>query len=99
MGRESIRLEIDKIGQYIKEKSILVTGPGGSIGSELCRQIARFYPKNIILLDNTENNLYQIDLELQREFPYLQYSAVLGNVVNQAGVRRVFSKYKPDTVF
>jgi FlaA1/EpsC-like NDP-sugar epimerase len=99
MGRESIRLEIDKIGQYIKDKSILVTGPGGSIGSELCRQIARFYPKNIILLDNTENNLYQIDLELQRDFPYLQYSPVLGDVVNQAGVKRVFSKYKPDTVF
>jgi FlaA1/EpsC-like NDP-sugar epimerase len=88
-----------KIGQYIKGKSILITGAGGSIGSELCRQTARFFPKNVILLDRTENNLYEIEMELQRDFPYLHYVPVLGNVLHQSVLRRVFLGYRPDVVF
>ena len=99
MGRQSVQLEMEKIGQYIKGKSILITGAGGSIGSELCRQTARFFPKNVILLDRTENNLYEIEMELQRDFPYLHYIPVLGNVLHQSVLRRVFSGYRPDVVF
>jgi len=99
MGREAVQLEIEKIGGYLKNKAILVTGAGGSIGSELCRQIARFFPKNLILLDRTENNLYQIDMELRWEFPYLQYTPILGNVMNRETLRKIFLRYRPDVVF
>jgi len=99
MGRKAVQLELEKIGEYLKDKSILVTGAGGSIGSELCRQIARFFPKNLILFDRTENNLYETDIELQRDFPYLRYSPILGNVVNEEVLKRVFLKYRPKVVF
>ena len=99
MGREAVQLEMEKIGEYLKNKTILVTGAGGSIGSELCRQIARFFPKNLILLDRTENNLYQIEVELRWEFPYLQCSPILGNVMNRETLKRIFLRYRPDVVF
>jgi FlaA1/EpsC-like NDP-sugar epimerase len=99
MGRETVQLEMEKIGNYIKNKSILVTGAGGSIGSELCRQIAHFFPKDLILLDRTENNLYQIEVELRWEFPYLQCSPILGNVMNRETLTRIFLRYRPDVVF
>jgi FlaA1/EpsC-like NDP-sugar epimerase len=99
MGRKAVQLELEKIGEYLKDKSILVTGAGGSIGSELCRQIARFFPKNLILFDRTENNLYETDIELQRDFPYLRYSPILGNVINEEVLKRVFLKYRPKVVF
>jgi FlaA1/EpsC-like NDP-sugar epimerase len=99
MGRETVQLEMEKIGNYIKNKSILVTGAGGSIGSELCRQVAHFFPRNLILLDRTENNLYQIEVELRWEFPYLQCSPILGNVMNRETLTRIFLRYRPDVVF
>ncbi|MFB3883613.1 MAG: polysaccharide biosynthesis protein [Thermodesulfobacteriota bacterium] len=99
MGRKSTQLEMEKIGEYLRNKSILVTGAGGSIGSELCRQIARFFPKNLIVLDRTENNLYEIEVELKTSFPYLRYSAVLSNVLHQEDMRKFFSKHKPEVVF
>ncbi|MGA2467708.1 MAG: nucleoside-diphosphate sugar epimerase/dehydratase [Thermodesulfobacteriota bacterium] len=99
MGRETVQLEMEKIGNYIKNKSILVTGAGGSVGSELCRQIAHFFPRNLILLDRTENNLYQIEVELRWEFPYLQCSPILGNVMNRETLTRIFLRYRPDVVF
>jgi len=99
MGRKPVQLEMEKIGEYLKDKTILVTGAGGSIGSELCRQVARFFPKNVILFDRTENNLYEIDFELHRDFPYLRYSPILGDVLNKGILRRVFLGYRPDVVF
>ena len=99
MGREPVQLEMEKIGGYLKDKTILVTGAGGSIGAELCRQVARFFPKNLILFDRTENNLYEIEMELQGDFPYLHYVPVLGNVLHQSVLKRVFLKYRPDVVF
>jgi FlaA1/EpsC-like NDP-sugar epimerase len=99
MGRESIQLEMEKIGEYLKDKTILITGAGGSIGSELSRQITRFFPKNLILFDRTENNLYEIESELRKDFPYLKFTSILGNVLNQSVLRAVFSKHKPKAVF
>jgi len=99
LGRKSVQLEMEKIGEYLKDKSILVTGAGGSIGSELCRQIARFFPKNLILFDRTENNLYETEMELQRDFPYLRYTPILGNVLHQEVLKKVFLNYRPQVVF
>jgi FlaA1/EpsC-like NDP-sugar epimerase len=99
MGREAVQLETEKIGEYLKDKTILVTGAGGSIGSELCKQIARFFPENLILVDRTENNLYEIELELRKEFPYVKFTSILGNVLNQSVLRTVFSKHKPNAIF
>ena len=99
MGREAVQLEVEKIGEYLKDKTILVTGAGGSIGSELCRQTARFFPKNLILFDCTENNLFEIQMELSRDFPYLRYTPILANVLNQEVLRKVFLKYRPEVVF
>jgi len=99
MGRESIQLEMEKIGEYLKDKSILITGAGGSIGAELCRQIARYFPKNLMLFDRTENNLYEIEMELQRDFPYLRYSPILGNVLHKEVLKKFFLKYRPEVVF
>ena len=99
LGRKSVQLEVEKIGEYLKDKPILVTGAGGSIGSELCRQIARFFPKNLILFDRTENNLYETEMDLQRDFAYLPYTPILGSVQNLGVLKRVFLKYRPRVVF
>lgn len=99
MGRQPVRLNMEMIGEYLKGKSILVTGAGGSIGSELSRQIARFFPKNLILFDRTENNLYEIENEMKVDFPYLRYEPILGNIVNRHTLKRVFLKYRPQVVF
>jgi FlaA1/EpsC-like NDP-sugar epimerase len=99
MGRQPVRLNMEMIGEYLKGKSILVTGAGGSIGSELSRQVARFLPKRLILFDCTENNLYEIENEMKVDFPYLRYEPILGNIVNRHTLKRVFSKYRPQVVF
>jgi len=99
MGRKPVELQTEWIGKHIKDKNVLITGAGGSIGSELCRQIARFFPGSLILFDRTENNLYEIEMEMQKDFPYLRYKPILGNILHESVLRRVFSQYKPDVVF
>jgi FlaA1/EpsC-like NDP-sugar epimerase len=99
MGRAAVQLEMEKIAASIRDKSILVTGAGGSIGSELCRQIARFFPKHLFLLDRTEFNLYEIDLEMKRDFSYVRYTPILGSVLNLSLLKSIFSKHRPDAVF
>jgi len=99
MGRKPVQLEVEKIAEYLKDKTILMTGAGGSIGSELCRQTARYFPKNLIILDCTENNLYEIQMELSKDFPYLRYTPILANVLNGEVLRKVFLKYQPEVVF
>ena len=99
MGRKPVQLNPGKIGQYLNGKSVLVTGAGGSIGSSLCRQISRFAPKNLILFDRTENNLFEIEMDLKREFPYLPYKALLGNIVNRDTLKNIFLKHRPQVVF
>lgn len=99
MGRQPVRMEMEKIGSYIKDKSILVTGAGGSIGSELCRQIARFSPSPLILLDCTENNLFQMETELSSTSPHLKYIPILGNILNQGLLDKIFKEHRPHVVF
>jgi len=99
LGRDPIKLENDEIDTYIKDHVVLVTGGGGSIGSELCRQIASFKPKQLIILDNYENNLYEIQNELLYKHPDLNLVSIIANIREKPRLEYVFMKYKPQIVF
>ncbi|MBE9530546.1 MAG: polysaccharide biosynthesis protein, partial [Proteobacteria bacterium] len=99
LGRPPVRLENDKISEFLKNKCVLITGAGGSIGSELCRQICKYGPALVVLFDAGESNLYSIQMELKHVVTYLKYRAVLGRVQDKKLVDDVFRKYKPDVVF
>lgn len=99
LGREEVQLEHDQIGAYLTGKTILVTGAGGSIGSELCRQILRFAPRKLVLLDAGEENLYKVQMELRHEHEAMQADAVLGRVQDRRQIEYVFAKHQPQVVF
>ena len=99
LGREPVALDWEAIGLELKAKKVLVTGAGGSIGSELCRQIARLQPAHLILLDSSEFNLYSIELELLKDYPRLKISRCLNDVVDSVAIDGVFNKSAPDIVF
>jgi len=99
LGREPIRVMTKKIGRYVSDKVVLVTGGGGSIGSELCRQIAANGPRQLIIFDIYENNAYDIQQELKRKYPYLDLVVLIGSVRNGRKVNSVFSRYRPDIVY
>ena len=99
LGRETIKVNMDEIFRYIKGKTILVTGGGGSIGSELCRQIAGHEPKHLIIFDIYENNVYDIEQELKRKYPTLKLTTLIGSVRDSRRINSVFEDYKPDIVY
>lgn len=101
LGREPITLANENIGELIKGKSILVTGGGGSIGSELCRQIAKFNPSRLIIFDIYENNLYNIEMELKQNHydEKFEIVAIVGSVRDKKRLEQVFKKYNPYLVF
>lgn len=99
LGREPVVLDKSGIRSYLHGKTVLVSGAAGSIGSEICRQIAVFGPKNLILLDNAETPLFYIDRELAASHPGLKSIPVLGDVRNSDKIDTVFDLYKPDVVF
>ncbi len=99
LGRDQIRVNLDEIMGYIEERVVLVTGGGGSIGSELCRQIASHNPKQLIILDIYENNAYDIEQELKRRYPELNLLALIASVRDLTKMEDVFEKYRPDIVF
>ena len=99
LGREPIRINIDEIRKYISGKVIMVTGGGGSIGSELCRQIAMSRPKQLLIFDIYENNAYDIQMELKRKYPALDLVVLIGSVRNTARLDVVLGKYRPEIVF
>lgn len=99
LGREEIKLNIEEISSYLKDKVVLVTGGGGSIGSELCRQIARFKPKELIILDIYENNVYDIQNELLREHKNLNLKVAIASIRDKKRIEEVIEKEKPDVVF
>lgn len=99
LGREAIKLDYDGIADYLEEKVVLVTGGGGSIGSELCRQISKFNPKQLIIFDIYENNAYEIQNELKRTFPELDLVTLIGSVRDRQRLRQVYMKYTPNVVF
>ena len=99
LGREPIRLQVDSVMGYVSGKTILVTGGGGSIGSELCRQIAAHEPKKLILVDIYENNAYDIQQELKQKFPNLDLVVLIASVRNTHRMESVFAAYRPDIVY
>lgn len=99
LGRKEIKLNNKEIQEYITGKRVLVTGGGGSIGSELCRQIARLSPEKLIIVDIYENNAYSIENELKRKFPDLDLLVLIASVRDLSKIDSIFMKHRPDIVF
>jgi FlaA1/EpsC-like NDP-sugar epimerase len=99
LGREAVRLEVDRAGSYLAGEVVLVTGAGGSIGSELCRQISRVGPKGLVLLDNAENSLFEIRRELEHDRHFTRTVAVLADIKDATRMREIFNEYRPGVVF
>lgn len=100
LGREPIKVNMEEMSGYIEERTVLVTGGGGSIGSELCRQIASFNPKHLIIVDNYENNAYAIQQELIRRYEgKLNLSTIIASIREYKRMDEIFNEYKPDVVF
>ena len=99
LGREPIKINTEEISEYINNKTVLITGGGGSIGSELARQISSFNPKHLIIFDIYENNAYNIEQELKRKFPELRLTVLIGSVRDSLRVNQIFEQYKPDIVY
>jgi FlaA1/EpsC-like NDP-sugar epimerase len=101
LGREPVHMELERVGAYLSGQTVLVTGAGGSIGAELCRQIARVEPHRIVLLDHAEDNLFSIQRELEdeRHVPPSMLAAVLGDCKEEERMREVFTEHRPTVVF
>ena len=99
LGRDPIKVNLEEILGYVQGKVILVTGGGGSIGSELCRQIATHNPKQLIIFDIYENNAYEIEQELKRKYPQLNLITLIGSVRDVKRINQVFSTYRPQIVY
>ena len=98
LGRPPVALDRELIDSFLQERTILVTGGGGSIGSELCRQVSHFQPKALVICDNSENNLYQVEVELRQAFAGMPIHAVLADTRNQDHMREVFRRHRPTVV-
>jgi FlaA1/EpsC-like NDP-sugar epimerase len=99
LGREAVRLDWQQITHGIRDRTVLVTGGGGSIGSELCRQVARLEPARVVILERSEFNLFEIERELRRHHPHLALEAVLGDVCDARTVESVMRRFEPSIVF
>ncbi|MBR6451703.1 MAG: polysaccharide biosynthesis protein [Lachnospiraceae bacterium] len=99
LGREQIQVDLESIMGYVQDKVVLVTGGGGSIGSELCRQLAANNPKQLIIFDIYENGAYDIQQELRRSHPELHLEVLIGSVRNSRRVNRIFETYHPDIIY
>ncbi len=99
LGREPVVMELDRVGAYLEDKIVLVTGAGGSIGAELSRQIARVRPKLLVLLDHAEDNLFRIDREMLEEWHFTRVEAVLADCKEGERMLEVMQRFKPDVVF
>ena len=99
LGRDPIEVNVDEIIGYVRDKVVLVTGGGGSIGSELCRQIAQHYPRQLVIVDIYENSVYEIQQELKRDQPELDMVVLIASVRNTARIDEIFRRYRPDIVY
>ena len=99
LGRDPIKVDLEDVFRFINGKTVLVTGGGGSIGSELCRQIAAHNPKELIIFDIYENNAYSIQLELKEKYPYLRLTVLIGSVRDSRRMFQLFEEYRPDIVY
>jgi len=99
LGREPVDLNIEEVSSCIESKVVLVTGAGGSIGSELCRNIGRFNPSKVVMLDISEENLYNLENEWKIHYPHIPYETVIASIREEDRLREVFATYHPDIVF
>lgn len=99
LGREQVKLNNDMISGYVKGKIVLVTGGGGSIGSELCRQLVKYGPSKLIILDIYENNAYDIQMELKRNYPDLELFVAIASIRDRARLDKIFKENRPEVVF
>jgi len=99
LGRDEVNLHVGDLEKLITDKSILVTGGGGSIGSELCRQICRFNPSRLNIVDVYENHAYQLELDLKKQYPNIEINLIIASVRDPERLDEVFNKYKPQVVF
>lgn len=98
LGREVVHLDLDQIEAFARDKTILVTGAGGSIGSEMCRQICHFGPRLLLLLEQAENPLFYVERDLRRQFPTVQTKPLICDITDKARVGAIFEEYKPQVV-
>jgi len=98
LGREVVQLDLDLIEAFIKNKTVLVTGAGGSIGSEMCRQVGTFGPTLLLLIEQAENPLFYIERELRKRYPHLSTRALICNITDRTRVEEIFEKHRPDVV-
>ncbi len=99
LGRESVSINTDEVRQCVEDKAVLVTGAGGSIGSELVRQVARFDPGELILWDHNENDVYFLEIEMKKQFPSLPIHTVIGDIKDVSLLKHTFAKHRPKVVF
>ena len=99
LGREEIKVDLEKICSYITDKTVMITGAGGSIGSELCRQIVNFRPKRLILLDIYENSVYDVQMELNRNYPDLNLQVYIGSIRDRERLEEIFLMEAPQVIF
>jgi len=98
LGRETVQLDLDLIEAFARDKTILVTGAGGSIGSEMCRQLCNFNPKLLLVIEQAENPLFYIERELRKRFPAVPIKALICNITDRPSVDKIFEYYKPQVV-
>jgi FlaA1/EpsC-like NDP-sugar epimerase len=99
LGRDPIKTDLDGIANYVENKVVLVTGAGGSIGSELCRQIAPFHPQKLLLLGHGENSIYTIEMEMRRLAPELQLETIIADVKDRTRLEELFKQHHPQVIF
>ena len=99
LGREIVEINAQEISHYIKNKRILVTGAGGSIGSALCQQIALFSPKELMFYDHNENNVYFLEVEFKTKYPQIKFTTVIGDIKDIGLLKHTFSRYRPHVIF
>jgi FlaA1/EpsC-like NDP-sugar epimerase len=99
LGREPVRLEIERVGAYLRDRTVLVTGAGGSIGAELCRQIARIHPRLIVMIDHAEDNLFEIERELIEQRHFTACESILADCKEEERMQEVMRRFRPDVVF
>ncbi|MFA4934047.1 MAG: nucleoside-diphosphate sugar epimerase/dehydratase [Candidatus Omnitrophota bacterium] len=99
LGRETVNIDEKEIKDYLFDKVVLVTGAGGSIGSSLCRQIMNFSPREILLFDHNENNVYYLGIEFLTKYPKIKFKTIIGDIRDIGLLKKVFSLYKPQVVF
>jgi len=99
LPRPAIYIEHDRVREFIHQRSVLVTGAGGSIGSELCRQLAQYEPQKLILLERNENSLYETELALKRRYPELPLEALIASINDAPGLNNLLQKYQPEIIF